>query len=197
MTVRVGLTGSIGMGKSTTAKLFSDEGCAVWDADAAVHRLYSQGGAAVDPMRDAFPNAVIDGRVDRSVLKQIIAEDSTALPRIEAIVHPLVARDRQAFLDSAQSDIVVFDIPLLFEGSGAAMMDAVVVVSAPADIQRARVMDRGTMTVDQFEHILSKQMPDAEKRARADFVVETTTIDAARTQVRAILDQIRKQKPDA
>ncbi len=197
MTVRVGLTGSIGMGKSTTAKLFSEEGCAVWDADAAVHRLYSQGGAAVDPMRDAFPNAVIDGRVDRSVLKQIIAEDPTALPRIEAIVHPLVARDRQAFLDSAQSDIVVFDIPLLFEGSGAAMMDAVVVVSAPADIQRARVMDRGTMTVDQFEHILSKQMPDAEKRARADFVVETTTIDAARTQVRAILDQIRKQKPDA
>lgn len=197
MTVRVALTGSIGMGKSTTAKLFSEEDCAVWDADAAVHRLYSQGGAAVGPMRDAFPNAVIDGRVDRSVLKQIIAEDPTALPRIEAIVHPLVARDRQAFLDSAQSDIVVFDIPLLFEGSGAAMMDAVVVVSAPADIQRARVMDRGTMTVDQFEHILSKQMPDSEKRARADFVVETTTIDAARTQVRAILDQIRKQKPDA
>lgn len=197
MTLCLGLTGSIGMGKSTTAALFAQEGCAVWDADAAVHRLYSDGGAAVAPMQKVFPAAIKNGAVDRSALKQIIAGDAEALRRIESIVHPLVAQDRQAFLENAQSDIVVFDIPLLFEGSGAAMMDAVVVVSAPAEIQRARVMERGTMTPEQFEHILSKQMPDAEKRARADFIVETNTLEDARTQVRAILDQIRNRMPDA
>lgn len=197
MTFKLGLTGSIGMGKSTTAKLFAEEGCAVWDADAAVHRLYSAGGAAVAPMARIFPQAVVEGAIDRTILKQIISEDASALREIEKIVHPLVAQDRQAFLETASSDVVVFDIPLLFEGSGAAMMDATVVVSAPADVQRARVLDRGTMTEAQFEHILSKQMPDAEKRERADYVVETTTLDAAREQVRAVLEDIRSRKPDA
>lgn len=197
MTFKLGLTGSIGMGKSTTAKLFAEEGSAVWDADAAVHRLYSAGGAAVAPMARIFPQAVVEGAIDRTILKQIISEDASALREIEKIVHPLVAQDRQAFLETASSDVVVFDIPLLFEGSGAAMMDATVVVSAPADVQRARVLDRGTMTEAQFEHILSKQMPDAEKRERADYVVETTTLDAAREQVRAVLKDIRSGKPDA
>lgn len=197
MTFKLGLTGSIGMGKSTTAKLFAEEGCAVWDADAAVHRLYSAGGAAVAPMARIFPQAVVEGAIDRSILKQIISEDTSALREIEKIVHPLVAQDRQVFLEAASSDVVVFDIPLLFEGSGAAMMDATVVVSAPADVQRARVLERGTMTEAQFEHILSKQMPDAEKRERADYVVETTTLDAARDQVRAVLEDIRSRKPDA
>lgn len=197
MTFKLGLTGSIGMGKSTTAKLFAEEGCDVWDADAAVHRLYSVGGAAVAPMAALFPQAIVDGAVDRGALKGTISSDATALAEIEKIVHPLVAQDRQAFLDQATADVVVFDIPLLFEGSGADMMDATVVVSAPADVQRSRVMERGTMTEAQFEHILSKQMPDAEKRARADYIVETTTLDAARDQVRAILRDIRSQTAHA
>lgn len=197
MTFKLGLTGSIGMGKSTTAKLFAEEGCAVWDADAAVHRLYSKGGAAVKPMGALFPQAIVDGEVDRGALKGIISSDASALAAIEKIVHPLVAQDRQAFLDQAEADVVVFDIPLLFEGTGAAMMDATVVVSAPADVQRARVLERGTMTEAQFEHILSKQMPDAEKRARSDYIVETTTIEAAREQVRAIMQEIRGRKSDA
>lgn len=197
MTFKLGLTGSIGMGKSTTAKLFAEEGCDVWDADAAVHRLYSVGGAAVAPMAALFPQAIVDGAVDRGALKGIISSDATALAEIENIVHPLVAQDRQAFLDQATADVVVFDIPLLFEGAGAEMMDATVVVSAPADVQRSRVMERGTMTEAQFEHILSKQMPDAEKRARADYIVETTTLDAARDQVRAILGDIRSRTAHA
>lgn len=197
MTFKLGLTGSIGMGKSTTAKLFAEEGCDVWDADAAVHRLYSVGGAAVAPMAALFPQAIVDGAVDRGALKGIISSDATALAEIENIVHPLVAQDRQAFLDQATADVVVFDIPLLFEGAGAEMMDATVVVSAPADVQRSRVMERGTMTEAQFEHILSKQMPDAEKRARADYIVETTTLDAARDQVRAILKDIRSRTAHA
>lgn len=197
MTFKLGLTGSIGMGKSTTARIFAEEGCAVWDADAAVHRLYSAGGAAVAPMGALFPQAIVDGAVDRGALKGIISSDASALAQIEKIVHPLVAQDRQAFLDQATADVVVFDIPLLFEGSGAEMMDATVVVSAPAGVQRSRVMERGTMTEAQFEHILSKQMPDAEKRARADYIVETTTLDAARDQVRAILKDIRSRTAHA
>ena len=197
MTFKLGLTGSIGMGKSTTARIFAEESCAVWDADAAVHRLYSAGGAAVAPMGALFPQAIVDGAVDRGALKGIISSDASALAQIEKIVHPLVAQDRQAFLDQATADVVVFDIPLLFEGSGAEMMDATVVVSAPAGVQRSRVMERGTMTEAQFEHILSKQMPDAEKRARADYIVKTTTLDAARDQVRAILKDIRSRTAHA
>ncbi|WP_278922192.1 MULTISPECIES: dephospho-CoA kinase [Pseudophaeobacter] len=197
MTVSLGLTGSIGMGKSTTAEIFADNGCEIWDADAAVHRLYAKGGAAVVPMQAAFPDAVIDGAVSRDALKQILAAAPAEFARLEAIVHPLLAADRQAFRDKARSDILVFDIPLLFETGGDAAMDAVVCVHVDAQTQRDRVLARGTMTEAQFEQILAKQMPIDEKCARADFVIETDTLDHARQQVSAVLEQIRKMQADA
>lgn len=197
MSFRLGLTGSIGMGKSTTAQLFAASGCAVWDADAAVHRLYSASGRAVEPMRAAFPMAVEGDTVSRAALRDVIAADPSALHRIERIVHPLLAQDRAEFIGAASSDILVFDIPLLFETGGDAAMDAVVVVTAPPEIQRARVLDRGTMTEAQFEAILEKQMPDAEKRARADFVIVTDTPDHARAQVEQIIRTIRKDMTHA
>lgn len=197
MSFRLGLTGSIGMGKSTTATLFAQQGCAIWDADAAVHRLYGPGGAAVAPMAALFPDAVIDGTVSRDALKGIIAQDPQALKQIEQVVHPLLATDRADFIENAKSDILVFDIPLLFETGGNARMDAVAVVSAPADVQRSRVLQRGTMTEAQFQAILAKQLPDAEKRARADFVIKTDTLDHARQQVEKIVQQIRKGRADA
>ncbi|MDE4192141.1 dephospho-CoA kinase [Phaeobacter gallaeciensis] len=197
MTFKLGLTGSIGMGKSTTAKLFAELGCAVWDADAAVHRLYAPGGAAVAPMQAQFPEAIVDGAVDRSALKDIIARDPSALPRIEKIVHPLVGEDRAEFRRTAASDILVFDIPLLFETGGEAAMDAVACVTVDAETQKQRVLDRGTMTVEQFEQILQKQMPIEEKRARADYVIETDTLEHARAQVEQILAEIRRKMADA
>jgi dephospho-CoA kinase len=196
MTFRLGLTGSIGMGKSTTAQLFVEEGCALWDADAAVHRLYSRGGAAVAPMARAFPDAVESGEVKRARLKEIIARDPAALGRIEAIVHPLVVEDRAAFLAAQTADVMVLDIPLLFE-TGATGFDAVVVVSAPPQTQRARVMARGTMSDAELDTILARQMPDSEKRARADYVIETDTLDHARSQVRAVLADIRRRMAHA
>ncbi|WP_417713404.1 dephospho-CoA kinase [Pseudophaeobacter arcticus] len=198
MTFYLGLTGSIGMGKSTTAGIFAQAGCAVWDADAAVHRLYAAGGAAVAPMQEAFPAAIVAGAVSREALKQILADDPAAFARLESIVHPLLAADRQEFKDTATSDILVFDIPLLFETGGDVAMDAVACVRVDAATQRVRVLERGTMTEAQFEQILAKQMPIDEKCARADFVIETDTLDHAKTQVSAILDQIRQTqtKPD-
>ena len=189
----LGLTGSIGMGKSTTAKMFAEEGCAVWDADAAVHRLYAPGGAAAAPMQTAFPEAIEGGGVSRAALKEIIAADSTALPRIEAIVHPLVAVDRATFLAQADSDIAVLDIPLLFETGGEAAMDAVACVTIPAEVQRERVLARGTMTEAQFDAIRAKQMPAEEKCARSDYVIVTDTLDQARAQVRAVIRDIRER----
>lgn len=197
MTFRLGLTGSIGTGKSTTAKLFEKEGCAVWDADAAVHRLYDVGGDAVDPIGAVFPDAIKDGAVSRAALKQIIEKDPGALKKIEQIVHPLVAQDRAAFLAKSDADVTVFDIPLLFENGTDAQMDAVVVVSIGAKQQRERVLQRATMTEAQFEHILSKQMPDAEKRARADYVVITDTVEHAAAQAHDILKDIRGKQADA
>mgnify|MGYP000701728737 CR=1 FL=1 len=192
MSFKLGLTGYIGMGKSTTAQLLADEGCAIWDADAAVHRLYSSGRKAVAPMQALFPQAIVDGAVSRDQLKQIIQSDPAALKQIEAIVHPLVAEDRAEFIATADADILVFDVPLLFETGGNQSMDAVLVVSAPEDVQRERVLARGTMTEAQFLAIKAKQMPDAEKRKRADFVVITDTLENARAQVQDILEQIRK-----
>lgn len=197
MSFLIGLTGSIGMGKSTTARLFQEAGCAVWDADAAVHRLYAKDGAAVAPMAAAFPEAVIDGAVSRDALKAIIGRDPAALYQIETIVHPLVARDRARFIAEAQADILVLDIPLLFETGGDARMDATVCVSVDAETQKRRVMERGTMTEDQFAAILAKQMPDADKRARADYVIITDTPDHAAAQVRDILADIRKRMTHA
>ncbi|CUH85467.1 dephospho-CoA kinase [Thalassovita mediterranea] len=193
MAFKLGLTGSIGMGKSTTAQIFADLGCAVWDADAAVHRIYGVGGAAVPAMAALLPDAVIEGAVSRDVLKQHIMADPSVLKQIEAIVHPLVAADRAAFIDDATADILVFDIPLLFETGGDKGMDASVTVYVDEDTQRARVMARGTMSEAQFEAIRAKQMPIAEKRARADYEIETDTPDHARSQVEALLDSIRSR----
>lgn len=179
--IRLGLTGSIGMGKSTTAAMFAAEGVPVWDADAAVHRLYAPGGAAVAPMRAVFPQAVTD-RVDRMALKTAIAADPSALARIEAIVHPLVAADRACV---PPAPLTVFDIPLLFETS--IDMDATLLVTAPPALQRARVLKRPGMTEATFAMILARQMPDAEKRKRADHIIETLDMDATRLQVRALI----------
>ncbi|AVO37841.1 dephospho-CoA kinase [Pukyongiella litopenaei] len=197
MSFALGLTGSIGMGKSTTARLFAEEGCAVWDADAAVHRLYAPGGAAVEPMRAAFPQAIADGAVSRDRLKAIIAADPAALDAIEAIVHPLVAADRELFRQQATADIIVFDIPLLFETGGDSRMDAVACVSVSPQLQEDRVMARGTMSREQFHRIRDKQMPDAEKRARSDYVIITDTLENARAQVRDVLGRIRTGLADA
>lgn len=194
MTFRLGLTGSIGMGKSTTAKLFAEAGCDVWDADAAVHRLYAKGGAAVEPMRAVFPDAIVDDTVSRDALKRIIGEDPGALKRIEQIVHPLVGIDRGEFVAKATSDILVFDIPLLFETGGNERVDAVAVVSIDADTQRERVLARGTMTEAQFEAIRAKQVPDEEKRARADYVIITDTVEHARAQVQDVVNDIRRNR---
>ncbi len=197
MSCSLGLTGSIGRGKSTTDTLFEEEGCGVWDADAAVHRLYDVGGAAVEPLAAAFPAAVVSGAVDRGRLRQVIVGDATALPRIEAIVHPLVAADRATFRKTADRPVLVFDIPLLFETGGDTEMDAVACVWIDAETQRQRVLDRGTMTVEQFEQILQKQMPIADKKARSDYLIETDTPEHAREQVREILRDIERQMQNA
>ncbi|THD85650.1 dephospho-CoA kinase [Aliigemmobacter aestuarii] len=188
---RLGLTGSIGMGKSTTAGFFRAAGIPVWDADASVHRLYETGGPAVAPVRAICPEATAQGYVDRSILKDRIASDPSFLSRLEGIVHPLVAADRAEYAASAASDIVVFDIPLLFEKGTEAEMDATVLVTAPASLQRQRVLARPGMTEAQFTAILSRQMPDAEKRARATHVVETLSLDSVSAYVQALIAYIR------
>ncbi len=194
---RLGLTGSIGMGKTTTAQMFMEEGCALWDADAAVHRLYAEGGAAVVPVKAVFPEAVQEGAISRDALRKIIGADPSALPRIEAIVHPLVAADRAEFIGRSDAEIIVFDIPLLFETGGEAEMDAVACVSIPPEIQEQRVLARGTMTHADFEKIRAKQMPNAEKCARSDFVIVTDTVEHARAQVQDVVRQIKERMRDA
>jgi len=193
MTHLLGLTGSIGMGKSTTAQMFRDEGIPVWDADAAVHALYAKGGAAVAPIRAALPEAIVDGAVSRETLKQLIADDLSVMGKLEEIVHPLVARHRGGFLDAHGGPLIVFDIPLLFETSAQDWLTSVLVVTAPADVQRQRVLARPDMTEAQFERILDRQMPDAEKRDRADHVIETLTLDATRTAVRKLIAELTGQ----
>ncbi|HVV65373.1 MAG TPA: dephospho-CoA kinase [Rhizomicrobium sp.] len=191
----IGLTGSIGMGKSETARLFARLGVAVYDSDAAVHRLYEPGGAAVAAIAAAFPGSVNDGRVDRAALSERLAGDEAAFRRLEAIVHPLVAEEQRRFLEQAAvrgDDLVVLDIPLLFETGGQARMDAVVVVSAPGEVQRRRVLERPGMSAEKLDRILSRQTPDAEKRARADYVVETDKgLDQALEQVKKIVAELR------
>jgi dephospho-CoA kinase len=189
----VGLTGSIGMGKTETARMFARLSIPVYDADAAVHRLYEPGGAAVDAIAREFPGSVNNGRVDRGVLAKTIAAETDGFKRLEAIVHPLVAREQMKFLEeNAGADMVVLDIPLLFETGGHARMDAVVVVSAPGHIQRARVLAREGMTEEKLDHILSRQMDDEEKRAQAHFVIETDKgLDHAFEQVRKVVEELR------
>lgn len=196
---RLGLTGSIGMGKSTTAALFAEAGVPVWDADAAVHRLYAPGGAGAPAIAALVPGAVVDGAVSRERLRTAIANDPSLLDRIEAVVHPLVAADRAAFLaGNAQAPLVVLDIPLLYESGSAPEADAVLVVSAPPEVQRARVLARPGMDEAAFARILARQLPDREKRARADYVIDTSRgLEAARADVAALLTQIRKERADA
>ena len=189
---RLGLTGSIGMGKSTTAGFFAEAGVPVWDADAAVHRLYAPGGALVGPVGALCPASVVNGGIDRAALRDWIAGDGSALPRLEALVHPAVAADRAAFIAGTAADLVVLDIPLLFETGAEAQMEATLLVTAPPALQRARVLARGTMTEIQFQSILARQMPDAEKRARATHIIETLGIEAARASVLALIAHIRE-----
>lgn len=193
----VGLTGSIGMGKSTVAKMFAEEGAPAFDSDAAVHALYAKGGAAVPAVAAEFPSAVRDGAVDRAELSKLVLDDPAALRRLEQIVHPFV---RQAQVDFAEAErakgakVVVFDVPLLLEGKNADLFDKIVVVSAPPEVQRARVLARPGMTEAKLNRILARQMPDAEKRARADFVIDTgVDPETTRAQVRAVLDALGEQ----
>lgn len=191
MSYCLGLTGSIGMGKTTTAAMFAAHGIPVWDADETVHRLYR--GAAVAPMAAAFPQSIQDGMVSRDHLRDMITANPRILDQIQNIVHPLIAADRAQFITTATAPIILLDLPLLYEIGGEQICDGVVVVSAPADVQRARVLARGQMTEAQFEMILARQIPDADKRARADWVIETTSLDLAKQQVIDIISEIRDQ----
>ena len=193
----VGLTGSIAMGKTETGKLFASLGLPVYDADAVVHRLYERGGAAVAPVAKAFPTAVHDGRVDREKLTRRVAADQGALAELEAIVHPLVRQAEHEFLAAAakrNDDVVILDIPLLYETRGEGRMDAVIVVSAPAHVQRERVLARPGMTLEKLEAIHARQVPDVDKRARADFVIETDKgKEHAFAQVKRVAAELRRR----
>lgn len=188
----LGLTGSIGMGKSATAAMFAEAGIPVYDADAAVHAIYAKGGLAVAPLGERFPGVVVDGAVSRQRLRDIVMEDPDALKALEAIVHPLVGETQVQFRRDAMASgakFAVLDIPLLYETGGDQRCDYVAVVTAPASVQRGRVMAREEMSEADFEKILAKQMPDAEKRARADFIISTAFgFEFTRTHVNAIRD---------
>jgi dephospho-CoA kinase len=190
----LGLTGSIGMGKSTTAKLFAEAGVPVYDADATVHRLYE--GEAVPAIEAAFPGTTAGGKVDRNKLSALVVHDPAAIKRLEQIVHPMLGASRQQFLDEAEragAPIAVVDVPLLFETGGEKRVDAVVVVTTTPAIQRERILSRPNMTGEKLDAILARQLPDAEKRQRADFVVDTSHgLDPVRARIRDILDQAAK-----
>lgn len=190
----LGLTGSIGMGKSTTAGLLVEIGLAVWDADAAVHRLYAPGGAAVFAVARRFPGTLKDGGIDRGLLKTKLAAQPQALADLEAIVHPMVAADRDRFLAEAEGDVLVLDVPLLFEAGVNALCDATLLVTAPPELQRVRVLSRPGMTEDQFRLIQSRQLADSEKRCRATHILETLSLDLARAYVGALIAYIRETR---
>ncbi|AHM03459.1 Dephospho-CoA kinase [Roseibacterium elongatum DSM 19469] len=191
MSFVLGLTGSIGMGKSTTARMFADLGIPVWDADAAVHALYAPGGAAVGPVADLAPSAKVHEGIDRDRLKAALAENPELLDQLEKVVHPLVAGHRKAFLrDHAKAPIVVLDIPLLFETGGESLVDAVAVVTTDAETQRQRVLDRRTMTEDQFETIKARQIADEVKRARADHIIRTDSLEQTRETVKELVSKL-------
>lgn len=174
--MRLGLTGSIGMGKSTVGKMFEKQGIPVYNVDAEIHKLYEPGGEAVAPIKAQFPDAVINGRVDRPSLSKIVVGNEEAIKRLEAIVHPLVGIDRSGFISKAEQNgawLVVLDVPLIFETGGEKNFDKIAVVSAPKDVQRQRVLARDDVSEEKFEAILARQLPDAQKRERADFVIYT------------------------
>ncbi|WIV50794.1 dephospho-CoA kinase [Marivivens sp. LCG002] len=196
MTWLLGLTGSIGMGKSTTAQIFRDQGIPVWDADDCVHKLYALGGAAVAPIGELIPDAIVNGSVSREVLKSRISSDRSLLGLIEKIVHPLLAKDREDFKKTV-SDILVFDIPLLFETGAEAWLNSVLVVSAPEALQKERVLSRPGMTQEQFEFILSRQMSDKQKRSKADHIIETLSLEQTREDVTNLIKEIRSKLQDA
>jgi dephospho-CoA kinase len=194
--IKLALTGSIGMGKSATAALFAARGIPVYDADAAVHAAYAPGGEAVAPIEWAFPGVIgVDGGIDRAKLRQGVAKNPDAMKRLEGIVHPIIAHANRAFLEKAladKADIIVLDIPLLFETGGEAKVDVIAVVTAPPDVQRQRVMARGQMTQAEFEAILARQVPDSVKRRRADFVINTGFgFPYAEAQVEEIIETLR------
>lgn len=195
--VILGLTGSIGMGKSTTAKLFAEAGVPVYDADATVHMLYE--GEAAPAIEAAFPGATVDGKVDRNRLSARVVHDPAAIKRLEAIVHPMLGASRQKFLHDAEQSgalVAVVDVPLLFETGGENRVDAVVVVTTTPEIQRQRILERPNMTEEKLQGILARQMPDAEKRKRANFVVDTSHgLDPVRARIRDILDEAVKMAP--
>ena len=197
--IRIGLTGSIGMGKSTVLKMFADLGAAVWDADDAVHRMYAAGGAAVAPIEAAFPGVIVEGAVDRAALAKIVLADPAKLKSLEGIVHPLVGVDQAAFMTEAAlagAPAAVLDIPLLFENNSEAFFDAVVVVSAPPEIQRERVLQRPGMTEEKLAAILTQQTPDAEKRERADYVISSDQpLEAMARDVSETFKAILKKGP--
>jgi len=190
----LGLTGSIGMGKSTTAKLFADAGVPVYDADATVHQIYQ--GEAAPVIEAAFPGTTVDGRVDRGKLSAKVVHNPAAMKQLEALVHPMLRAHHQKFLDDAErsgAPVAVVDIPLLFETGGEKRVDAVVVVTTSPEIQRERILARDNMTAEKLDHILARQMPDAEKRKQADFVVDTSDgLDPVRSRIRDILAEAAK-----
>jgi len=194
--LRIGLTGSIGMGKSTTAQLFRDEGIAVFDSDAIVHELYQ--GAAVEPIAHSFPQVLENGVINRAKLADIVLKNPQALKQVEEIVHPLVWSERDKFFKAKQetgANLVVYDIPLLFEKGVDSSVDVIVVVSATSETQKARVLARTGMTVEKFEALKSKQMSDLEKRARADFIIDTSLgLESARQQVHEILEKLNQPR---
>jgi dephospho-CoA kinase len=194
MSFVLGLTGSIGMGKSTTAEMFADEGLPVWDADATVHRLYQPGQPAALAIGALFPTAIDpDGSVNRATLRALIQSDPAVLDSLNAAVHPLVAEDRAQFLLAhASAPIVLLDVPLLYESRIDTACDAVAVVTVPPEVQRDRVLSRGAMTEAEFQTILARQLPDAEKRARATYIIPTTSLEAARQAVKDVLASIRR-----
>ncbi len=193
--IKLGLTGSIAMGKSETARMFREAGVPVFDADQTVHELYSKGGEGVGPVSAVFPDAMIEGAIDRHVLGSLVLNNQKKLTKLESIVHPLVQTARQRFMEEAEKnghDIVVLDIPLLFETGGQDNVDKIVVVSAPADIQRKRALARLEMTEEKFEAILTKQLPDKEKRANADYIVDSSRgLDFAEQQVHDIIASLK------
>ncbi|WP_199899237.1 dephospho-CoA kinase [Sneathiella glossodoripedis] len=197
----IGLTGSIGMGKSTVGVMFREEGIPVYNADAEVHKFYQVGGQAVEPISKLFPEAVIDGRVDRPTLSKLVLGDDSAIKKLEAIVHPMVGAHRAEFLQKAEQDghdMVILDVPLIFETGGEKNFHKIVVVSAPAQMQRDRVLVRDDMSAEKFESILARQVPDAQKRELADYVIDTgLPMEETRKQVQDLIRELREEAAHA